>query len=119
MESELANILMTAIPQTGFAGFLFYLFNSVKTELGAVRKEQKEEENQLRKEYKESEAALRTRYDTVISNLQMERDGFKKVLQDKIGDLGGKINTLERKIVELNTRVESILEKIQDLKERM
>lgn len=118
METELTNMLINAIPQGGFAGFLFYLFHTVRKELHDVRQEQKSEEQQLRVDYKTNEESLRARYDSVIDNLQKERDGFKLVLQDKIGELHSKITSLEIKLVELATRTESILEKIADLRNR-
>jgi DNA anti-recombination protein RmuC len=117
-ETEITQMLVNLIPQGGFAGFLFYLFNSVKKELADHRQEAKKEETEIRKQYREEKEALRARYDVVISDLQREKEGFRTTLQDKITALNDRLNTLENKLIELSTRLENILEKIADLKDR-
>lgn len=116
MESEISNMLVTLIPQGGFAGFLFYLFHNVKKELAEHRQDAKKEESEIRAQYKIEKKELRERYDIVIDGLQKEKEGFREDLQQKINKLNDRLIYFEKQMIQLSTRLENILEKIQDLK---
>ena len=116
MESEISDMLVNLIPQGGFAGFLFYLFHSVKNELNVHRTEAKEEQKIMREEHQAQERALRDRYMEVIDDLQREKEQFRGNLQTKMQAFQTRLNLVENKLVEITTRLESILEKIHDLR---
>ena len=116
MEAEITDMLVNLIPQGGFAGFLFYLFHSVKNELATHRTEAKEEQKILRDDHQKAEQALRDRYMKVIDDLQREKEQFRGNLQQKMSQFETRLNVVENKLVEITTRLESILEKIHDLR---
>ena len=116
METEITDMLVNLIPQGGFAGFLFYLFHSVKNELTAHRTEAKEEQKLLREDHSKAEASLRDRYTKVIDELQREKEQFRGDLQSKTVSFQNRLNLVENKLVEITTRLESILEKINDMR---
>ena len=118
MDGTTEHLLIDLIPQGGFAGFLLYLYVTIKKEMKSLRGEAKQEEQQIRKESKEETQALRQRYDQVITSLNSEKESFRTALHDEIGKLANRVAELEKTAVAILTRLDSFSEKLQDLKNR-
>ena len=96
---------MDLIPQSGFAGFLLWLYLT-----------QKKDTQQLRTDAKEEEEKLRIRYDKVITDLQSEKELANKNLRDQVNSLDTRLSELDRILIQLVTRLEAITANIAEIK---
>ena len=121
MDTETSQILFDLIPQGGFAGFLLYLYLTLKKDMKelhdqnrADRDTQKLEEEKIRNDYREQETKLRNRYDAVINSLNVEKENFRSALYDEIGKLAARVSDLEKSLAGLIQKMENFSERIDD-----
>lgn len=105
MDAETTNLLMDAIPQTGFAAFLLWQYIQQKSDMSALRKESRQQEQEIR-----------DRYSVVIKDLNSEKDNLREDLNKKVETLGGRLTELEKTIVGLVTKFEQFSEQIRELR---
>ena len=105
MDPTTTNLLMDALPQTGFAAFLLWQYIQQKGDMAALRKESRLQEEEIR-----------ARYSKVIGDLNQEKDSLREDLNKKVDTLGGRLNDLEKTIVGLVARFEQFAEHLRDLR---
>lgn len=125
MDTETSQILFDLIPQGGFAGFLLYLYLTLKKDMKelhdqnrADRDTQKLEEEKIRNDYREQETKLRNRYDAVINSLNVEKENFRSALYDEIGKLAARVSDLEKSLAGLIQKMENFSERIDDIRRK-
>ena len=95
-----------------FVAFLLYNWHVSRKDMMLYREEMKE----IRAEAKAEEQRIRARFETVISDLQGDRDQLVKGLEVKIAALDNKTASLEKGIKKLFSMLERLKEQINELK---
>lgn len=105
MDVSTTNLLMDAIPQTGFAAFLLWQYIQQKGDMSLLRKESRQQEQEIRE-----------RYSVVIKDLTNEKDNLREDLNQRVERLGGRLTELEKTIVGLVAKFEQFSEQIRDIR---
>ena len=95
-----------------FVAFLLYNWHVSRKDMMLYREEMKE----IRAEAKAEEQRIRARFESVISDLQGDRDQLVKGLEVKIAALDNKTASLEKGIKKLFSMLERLKEQINELK---
>lgn len=106
MDAQTTNFLVDLIPQGGFAGFLFYLYISIKNEMKTAREEAKAEEDKIRKEHREEENRIRARFEKVIEQLNQEKETFRSALYKEVGNLATRVTEIEKQVTHIKTKID-------------
>ena len=95
-----------------FVAFLLYNWHVSRKDMILYRSEMKE----IRTEAKAEEQRIRERFESVISDMQGDRDKLIKGLESKIGALDAKSSSLEKGIKKLFLLLDRLKEQINELK---
>ena len=106
MDASTTNLLMDALPQTGFAAFLLWQYIQQKSDMTSLRKESRNQEEEIR-----------DRYSLVIKDLTNEKESLREDLIKKVETLGGRLTELEKTIVALATKFEQFSEHLRELRQ--
>lgn len=106
MDAQTTNFIIDLIPQGGFAGFLFYLYISIKNEMKLAREEAKKEEEKIRKEHREEENRIRARFEKVIEQLNQEKENFRSALYQEVGNLANRVSEIEKQVSHIKTKID-------------
>ena len=95
-----------------FVAFLLYNWHVSRKDMMLYREEMKE----IRAEAKAEEQRIRDRFESVISDLQGDRDQLVKGLESKMSALDIKTASLEKGIKKLFSLLDRLKEQINELK---
>ena len=92
-----------------FLGWMIYSYVQTQKDLKQTREDSKTELRELRTEAREEEARIRDRFESVIADLQQDR-------QVLVEGFSGRIDSLERGQKKLFALLEPIKEQMQEIK---
>jgi len=103
------DIWINLATNSPFLGWMIYTYLQTQKDLKQTREDSKTELRELRTEAREEEARIRDRFESVIADLQQDR----QVLVD---GFSGRIDSLERGQKKLFALLEPIKEQMQEIK---
>jgi hypothetical protein len=103
------DIWINLATNSPFLGWMIYTYLQTQKDLKQTREDSKTELRELRTEAREEEARIRDRFETVIADLQQDR-------QILVEGFSGRIDSLERGQKKLFALLEPIKEQMQEIK---
>lgn len=103
------DIWINLATNSPFLGWMIYTYLQTQKDLKQTREDSKTELRELRSEAREEEARIRGRFETVIADLQQDR-------QILVEGFSGRIDSLERGQKKLFALLEPIKEQMQEIK---
>lgn len=103
------DIWINLATNSPFLGWMIYTYLQTQKDLKQTREDSKTELRELRTEAREEEARIRGRFETVIADLQQDR-------QILVEGFSGRIDSLERGQKKLFALLEPIKEQMQEIK---
>ena len=103
------DIWINLATNSPFLGWMIYTYLQTQKDLKQTREDSKTELRELRNEAREEEARIRGRFETVIADLQQDR-------QILVEGFSGRIDSLERGQKKLFALLEPIKEQMQEIK---
>ena len=113
--STITQVWVDLATNAPFLGFLLYQWHIQRKDV----RDYKSEIRQLRTEAKEEEKQLRSRFETVIADLNQDRDTIVSGLQRRIRMIESKIESIEKSIKKIFAVLLPIQERLkqQEIKE--
>ena len=103
------DIWINLATNSPFLGWMIYTYLQTQKDLKQTREDSKTELRELRTEAREEEARIRDRFESVIADLQQDR-------QILVEGFSGRIDSLERGQKKLFALLEPIKEQMQEIK---
>lgn len=103
------DIWINLATNSPFLGWMIYTYLQTQKDLKQTREDSKTELRELRNEAREEEARIRDRFESVIADLQQDR-------QILVEGFSGRIDSLERGQKKLFALLEPIKEQMQEIK---
>ncbi len=103
------DIWINLATNSPFLGWMIYTYLQTQRDLKQTREDSKTELRELRTEAREEEARIRDRFESVIADLQQDR-------QVLVEGFSGRIDSLERGQKKLFALLEPIKEQMQEIK---
>jgi hypothetical protein len=103
------DIWINLATNSPFLGWMIYTYLQTQKDLKQTREDSKTELRELRTEAREEEARIRDRFESVIADLQQDR-------QVLVEGFSGRIDSLERGQKKLFALLEPIKEQMQEIK---
>ena len=103
------DIWINLATNSPFLGWMIYTYLQTQKDLKQTREDSKTELRELRIEAREEEARIRDRFESVIADLQQDR-------QVLVEGFSGRIDSLERGQKKLFALLEPIKEQMQEIK---
>ena len=114
-EAGLFDLMVNSSPLAGFAIYLVMQNKSMSKKVDEINDKSEARSEVLTERFENRESELRARYDTVISDLQKEKEAIKDESQATISLLSNKLDALERHIQDVDKKFDQILNQIQNL----
>ena len=114
-EASLFDLMVNSSPLAGFAIYLVMQNKSMSKKVDEINDKSEARSEVLTERFENRESELRARYDTVISDLQKEKEAIKDESQATISLLSNKLDALERHIQDVDKKFDQILNQIQNL----
>jgi len=114
-EATLLDFFINGSPLAGFAGYLVWQTRSMQNRFDAMSLKSEERSESITARFEGREESLRARYDNVIKDLQSEKESIKDDSQSTINTLAGKMDSLERQLIDLEKKFDQIMISIGQL----